>query len=551
MTFKKWHRLALAALLCLPATVCLATSSSATLLSNVSAVHSGDLALPRQSMDDNELGEVAGQALINLSYLAPGEARDRSGSTIVNANNANIGFYTLGLEGKLELNANIRKLQLGCGGVNGAGDCDVDIDYFSMSGCGVAVTCTSASTPTNVDRVSSDALLTNPFIQFAIKTPDNPATREVVGFRLGAQNANGLLSFGQQNSSTPNGINSLSGYLQVSQASGVGTVLPMNISYGCSQAKNPVTNCGSFIDPVTLKLNGTGVDCTTVTCTINTGVGMVGTLCLYLALECLGNSANSEGKDKYSSTDYKLPIVPNGSTTYPITGLACPANQVCFTTNAAVLAGSRMKSAELTGAANIPTINFSCGGPCAYADTSYVGISLNAKITGSMSGMGATVPISESLGMIHQMAVNSPFSISVQGQQLFWPGASAVANTGWWMAFDDPVNLGSVSTVKPIAFTQAVLAEALCGSAGVSAAGICTGGPSYNGYFVGSAGGVNDALWYQRGGAITQSALVTLFNPSVNVGNVPVTAVLTYPFTNPQLSGQTFSPNCYGSSTFC
>lgn len=548
MTLNKWHMRALATLLCLPATFCLATNTATAPSVDPPAAHAS-----MQSMDDGELGEITGQALLNLSYLAPGEARDKAGTTITDTNNSGLGFYTMGLEGRLEINANIRKLQLGCGGVNGPGDCDIDIDYLSLSGCG-ASSCTSVSNPASTDRVSSDAVLTNPFIQFAIKNPNNPATREIVGYRLGAQNANGLMTFGQENTSTPGGINTLSGYLPILQATGVGDVLPMNISYGCSQAQNPVTNCGTFIDPVTMQLNGTGVNCQTVAggCTLSTNIAMVGTLCLYLGFECAGNAANTEGKDKYASTDYRLPLRAAGTTTYPVTGAACTANKVCFTTNAATLSGSRMKTAELTGAANIPTIDFTCSGRCTYADTSYLGISLNAIIQGTMTGLRATVPVSESLGMIHRLAVNSPFSISAQGQKVFWPGASALANQGWWMAFDDPVDLGNVNTTKPIVFTQDVLRQALCGSAGVTASNLCaTNLKSYNGHGIGAAGGVNESLWYQRGGEVTESAVGTLVSPTINVGAIPVSAVLTYPLTNPQLSAQNFSPNCYGSSKFC
>ena len=68
-------------------------------------------------LDEQHLREAAGQALINTSYTAPGQA---------NNPNPNIGIYRLGIEADLELNANIRKLALGCGGVNGAG-CDIDI----------------------------------------------------------------------------------------------------------------------------------------------------------------------------------------------------------------------------------------------------------------------------------------------------------------------------------------------------------------------------------------------------------------------------------------
>ncbi|MCU4437703.1 hypothetical protein KTH93_19815, partial [Acinetobacter bereziniae] len=87
-----------------------------------------------QPLSDQQLSETTGQALMSLTYTAPTDANNleskRDGGV------KNIGFYKLGLEADLELNANIKKLQLGCGGVNGAGNCDIDIDNLSLSGLG-------------------------------------------------------------------------------------------------------------------------------------------------------------------------------------------------------------------------------------------------------------------------------------------------------------------------------------------------------------------------------------------------------------------------------
>ena len=76
-------------------------------------------------MNDGELSTVDGQSLVTLSYLAPTDA-----GNFESANN--IGFYKLGFEADVEANLNMKKLQLGCGGVNGAGACDLDIDNFSL-----------------------------------------------------------------------------------------------------------------------------------------------------------------------------------------------------------------------------------------------------------------------------------------------------------------------------------------------------------------------------------------------------------------------------------
>ncbi|MCB1659408.1 MAG: hypothetical protein KDI39_14410, partial [Pseudomonadales bacterium] len=133
-------------------------------------------------LSDAELAEVDGQALFNLSYLSPSDTGNYESAN-------NIGFYKLGVEAEIAANLNIKKLQLGCGGVNGGGACDIDIDNLSLSG----------NSSTSAGRVQSDAVLTNPFFEFAIKNPNIAATREVVGFRVGSEAANGLLTFGLEN----------------------------------------------------------------------------------------------------------------------------------------------------------------------------------------------------------------------------------------------------------------------------------------------------------------------------------------------------------------
>ena len=153
-----------------------------------------------KSLDDQQLSQVTGQALLNLNYVAPGGSNP----------NANIGFYRLGLEAVLELNANIKKLQLGCGGVKGTG-CDIDIDNIALTG----ITTSTAQGA----GVGTDFKLTNPFIEFAIQNPDTAATRTVTGFRLGALSALGIMNIGSNGDlntlADDTGINSLSGDIGV------------------------------------------------------------------------------------------------------------------------------------------------------------------------------------------------------------------------------------------------------------------------------------------------------------------------------------------------
>ena len=80
------------------------------------------------SMSDEELSAAQGQALISMAHTAPTGDGTGAGST---NNYLNYGYYKLGLEAKMELNANIRRLQLGCGGRNGSDNCDIDIINLS------------------------------------------------------------------------------------------------------------------------------------------------------------------------------------------------------------------------------------------------------------------------------------------------------------------------------------------------------------------------------------------------------------------------------------
>lgn len=151
-------------------------------------------------LTEAEMSNNHGQALFSLINIAANE----------NGNpNKDLGFYRLGMEAEVELNANIKRLQLGCGGIKGVG-CDIDIENISLTGV----------QPFNGSYAASDALITNPFIEFAIKSPQSASTREIVGFRLGALGILGKLGLGSNSDLTTladdtAGINSLSGDLNL------------------------------------------------------------------------------------------------------------------------------------------------------------------------------------------------------------------------------------------------------------------------------------------------------------------------------------------------
>lgn len=141
-------------------------------------------AIPRNMvpLNETELSDITGQALFVSDVI------DANG---VLGDPGNFTFFRMGLDAEVALNANIDKLQLGCGGFNNAiagNACDIDVDFFRLMGrsgsnAGAAVT--------------SDFTLLRPFVELAIKNEGTATQREVAGFKLGAQNADGFLGFGR------------------------------------------------------------------------------------------------------------------------------------------------------------------------------------------------------------------------------------------------------------------------------------------------------------------------------------------------------------------
>ena len=347
------------------------------------ALFSGSAAM--QQLDDHELSEVTGQALMQMAKT-PG----------VGVSNG-LTFYRAGLDAVLELNLNIDKLQLGCGGINGPG-CDIDIDHLGLSG--------PDSCPGG--RPGCSAMLTRPFFEFAIKNDDKPGLREIVGIRMSAQNALGLLTAGQ-NTQTPNGINVLSGYMTTAPIQGVAQTVPM-VFGGPGDPNSSSLNIRANLN-IALTAN------LTATTNPNSGTG------IFLQSLNVPFSSGSVG---------------------------------------AVVNGNRVTSTSVGVTGNIPTINLpassntnptteliatvsNCSGTaCGLVPSGDLRVYSNR---GSISGLRLAANFTQDLGYIHRLEVNSPFSLSFQEQQVWWPDA-AVANVsqpGWWMAFDDPVDLGPIS----------------------------------------------------------------------------------------------------------
>nr|WP_174506581.1 hypothetical protein [Acinetobacter sp. Marseille-Q1620] len=342
------------------------------------------------SMNDEELAATTGQALMSLSYIAPNDSVNLETSR--SGGDRNVGFYKLGLDAELELNANIKKLQLGCGGVNGAG-CDIDIDNLSLSGV----------SDTSTGRASSSAILTNPFIQFAIKNPNSVATRQVVGLQASADSIQGLLTFGTENSTAKNGINSLSGYMVVAQTGG---------SVG--------------VNPLSITQNQTGTAITGRACSTGLlgGCGIIRTT--------------------FNTTDYNLNLTPSERGT-----LILPEQ---------VITGKRINSAPLTATAVVGGINLSGS---VKADTG-IGIPLSGNLSGQVNNLKVNVTIDENLGYFHKANLNGTAAyLALQSQNIMWPGAKSVAQNGWWLELSNPIDIGDVTPSQNVDISMNTVKETL------------------------------------------------------------------------------------------
>ena len=150
----------------------------------------------------------------------------------------------------------------------------------------------------------------------------------------------------------------------------------------------------------------------------------------------------------------------NTATSDPSTssGIDIPSLAVPFTGPGALINGTRLASTSVTASGAVPTVSLDGGQIDVTLETP---ISVAFFITvaeatvnteGSVSGLTAEIDFTQDLGYIHKINVDSPFSLSFQKEQVNWPGSDSrdVAQSGWWMSFADPVELGELNPVQQI-----------------------------------------------------------------------------------------------------
>ena len=444
------------------------------------------------ALDDAQLSDIRGQALLSLAQSTGTSPVDSSP----------LGFFKLGAEAVVEINANIKSLQLGCGGVNGANGCDVDISNLGLSGLNDGVDANGNPTFSN-GRSSTDAAITNPFIEFAIKNPNNLATREMVGFRLGAEKILGLLTLGTNNVASPtDGIKSFSGYLNIAQTTGNVLTKQTTFSDIAAQGLKP---------PATLIATILGTD---------------------YSRQFTSDTTNA------ANTGLTLPSVPASFILPQTTVKGTRQTQVVINNIPA-----RVSVVPLAAGSGVAGVNDAVfANDQLYVTFDPICILIicvsNAKFKpadGSvLKNLDINVSsITQNLNAVHNIPLSgSGGYLSFQKEAVKWNGSNSddTAQRGWWLSVKDPVQLGVLNSVDQVNIDSLLpqIAGIVSNYLGQPGNEVRTGGSSINAAF----GGVTTALLN------IDFAGETYTKPSFALGSQV-------------FQSQTPPSNCYGNLKFC
>lgn len=500
------------------------------------------------ALTDGELSAETGQALFNLSYIAPTDTSNlMNGKTIAGDPVGKVGFYKLGMEGELELNSNIKSLQLGCGGRNGPDGCDIEINNLSLSGLpdggthnNLGVATPNGGYDANGNpvyangRASTSAKLVNPFLEFAIKDPDKASTREFLGFRVSAEKIYGLLTAGLENLNyaSNDGIQSLSGFMRIAATSGSVTTKETLFGQTADQALGASATSGPYSDP-------------------NQKPNMI--------VNLLGEHKRIFKSNPGASDNQgiSVPSIENINFNTP----AFQVNGVRNTNAVVKNIGLTMASIPM-GKVSAGMVNgvqqFTSVGAKNQLYVTYdpiLGLAKDAKFqmaNGSdVRNLHLSIDFNQSLSMIHNVVLNGNGGyLSLQKQQMLWPGAyvtentgvteinnmtkSDVAQPGWWMSFKDEVQLGKLQASEPVDISSSLPQVAQLTSKFLQDNPVMISG--------------GEGLQALVGNPIVKLLnidLETYTNPVS--GGTPAKVVMQ----NLQLANQNVVSNCYGSLKFC
>lgn len=188
------------------------------------------------------------------------------------------------------------------------------------------------------------------------------------------------------------------------------------------------------------------------------------------------------------------------------------------------ITGKRINSAVLSATAKVRDIDLT-----GHLVAKAAGIiNLDKQATGLIQNLIVDATINENLGLFHKIDLNgTPASLSLQTQNITWPGAKSVAQRGWWLEFSNPVDIGKIDPVEKVDIPKATLNAAL--------------------------DQVSDYLDDHPVDCGAVFAINCLAGSTIPVGTVNLIDAPRPSLTlnNLQLVKQNFAPNCYGGLTFC
>lgn len=462
-----------------------------------------------QPMTDQQLSNTTGQALMSLSYIAP---TDNSNLMTKYDSNSKIGFYKLGLEAEMSLNANVRNLQLGCGGANNStvnNSCDIDIKNLSLSGLPSGYNSSTGTSPDfgTANRATTDALLENPFMEFAIKNPDSASTRSIVGMRFSAEKITGLLTAGVVNGLTPSttdGIQTLSGFMRIAATTGEAATMPAVFGKAANH-----------------QIKG--------------------------LLNALGN--DREFTSEPGSADTK--------------GITVPSLTASFTMPQFQVNGARMNNAHVEGVkTKIDSIDLAQG-PLNQLKVNFPDIcvlwvicaseaKIELKSGSAIKNLNMDITFDQALSMFHNIPLQGTGGyLSLQQMALLWPGSyvdssdtsgktlgqmtkTDVAQRGWWMSFAEPVQLGYLKSTNPVNISDVL--------------------PQVATLMTNELLKEQNRVYAPAGAAIGTLFGITMTTPNpivVDLNQATLTNPAKLSLSNLQLANQNLTANCYGSLKFC
>lgn len=394
-------------------------------------------------LDDDELSGVNGQALFMADKMA--------GTGSVASGTSGVSFYKMGLDVQLDLNMNIDRMELGR---TGAGNTNVDLLANQVTlGCVANALGQCVSSESGTATQLRPFTLLRPYIQVAVLNDNNPALREVVGIRLGAQNANGPFGFGE--------LLSFSGYL--SAKSNIAMLGQNDIALTCGRDTYPCNGSGSndgTPNPPDWSNGNLGSVNFKNYCVGNTGtyggINCASATYAYKSFDLNNDEACFIGVcvAYRTLTVCFLNVGPN------CTGRGQP-NQIARTNLDTILNGKRQTQALIFGAQLGSLVN-ELTTHVRVADTSSslgddiingilpavrgsVATTIRNQLAGALGTTNAnldTYNIPYNVSNIHQLLINSSdFGLSFQKQVLRYPGYAGDATVGWAMYIPDAFTL--------------------------------------------------------------------------------------------------------------